>query len=1650
MIKKTLLMFFIALFMIQIAYAELVSPSFVPDNKIIAEPIDATTYTSITAVATDFVGNKGIAKIDLYENGALIDTKDDCSSGSTCTFVKTIYNRAAGSYDYYAIATDLDDNTIQSRTATVNFRGSIAPVLEVIPDIAVNEGDLVNLSDYTNLTYSGNLSDLSWEISSPFDDQFFYQTDYDDAGNYTVTARVSDPGGDYAEQSFNLSILDVIPVSVNLQDPADGALFNVNNVTFNCSALSFNADLADISLYTNHLGFWAIRQSSAVSGASAAVVFTEPGIPDGVWEWNCYAEDVNGEGSFAPQNYTFTVDTAAPVLSNMQANNITNESAVIEWGTDEPADSEVLYDIQSGNLTMAVSDANFVTNHSAALAGLQPGTTYYFAVSSKDAVNNTGLSPEYNFTTLANPSNNAPYFLTPAVNNSVQVNTSFLYDVDATDDDAGDSLMYYDDIAQFDIEPGAGFINFTPDTVGLITGTITVCDDSGFPNNCTTQPFSLDVVAAPVNNAPTFTTAPVNTSVSVGIMFGFTVVAWDLDGDNLTFYDDASQFDIDMYNGVISFAPSVVELITGTITVCDDSGFPNNCTNQPFTLDVVAGIPTSGNIIINEIMYDPAGTDTDHEWIEIYNADSISVNISGWRFNEAGTNHQLSLISGSEVLAPGDYAVIVQDDIVFMTDHPDFSGNLFDSSFSLSNTGEYLTLNNASLGLVDEVDYLSSWGLDLENSSLELINASLDNNVGSNWQTSYIVGGTPGQANSVPPPNTAPYFTTPAVNADVEAGYPFVTDVDATDDDAGDILTYYDDIAQFDIDANNGLIDFIPSVVELITGTITVCDDSGEPNACANQPFSLNVTPTLNCTNVVDDLYVNENTVLCPGTYNVNDTNGDGVIIINASGVTLNGNGAVIVGDGTGIGVFMENKNNATILGCEIENFDEAMHLNLTSGSVVRNNIVNQTNHGIHVLNSDNVQIENNAIEYSEAGIEFDYVNGSNVNDNYVAGSLEGINIYHSDNNMLDNNVVENSNRGILASYSSDNVFYYAQLNNNNENILFRWGSNFNSFLHSTLSSPVQYDVHLTDDNVVHFLNTTFDSASVSVENNSLLRNYWNLNAYAEDGLTGLPVANASVNVYQQDGSLEASAVTQSTGYTMPLYVWVIEEDQDSAGVLSYNPHTVNVTAAGYKEASVQVNFNDNTQLTITLTPLDLADPVVTLVSPADGSVDTDGSVTVQYSVTDDMAANLVCTVYSDVSGAWTNDTTQNVANGALSSYTYPSAADGVYTWNVECSDGSNSAFAAADWTFEVNTTVPDTNAPVVTLVSPADGSVDTDGSVTVQYSVTDDMAAVLTCNVWSDTSGAWQADTTQVVANGSSSTYDYNSLSNGDYNWNVECSDGSNSAFASANFTFSVNVPGGLNGYVLDNLGAGIPGATVEAKQGAAVMDSATTAVDGSYSLTLNEGTYTVLAYRTGYYDNETTGVSVAGQNTTQHNATLQTVITTGSLAGNVTDVNNNIYGATVEVKQGAAVVASAQTDENGAYSFGSLNVGDYNITIWKSGFINNNAVNYVLTIGVNTYNAVLAQNNAVAGGVSGTIYNISDFSTVADATINVYKAGTSTLVQVVRSNETGYYQINGLPTINTYDLEAAAAGFTTQTFATSVGISAGAINTDNDAFMS
>jgi hypothetical protein len=79
--------------------------------------------------------------------------------------------------------------------------------------------------------------------------------------------------------------------------------------------------------------------------------------------------------------------------------NITNTEATITWQSSLPGDSWVGYRLQSGGPQLSVFNLTSVTQHSMALTGLQPGSTYVYEVNTVTSQNDGGFIAGLTFTT---------------------------------------------------------------------------------------------------------------------------------------------------------------------------------------------------------------------------------------------------------------------------------------------------------------------------------------------------------------------------------------------------------------------------------------------------------------------------------------------------------------------------------------------------------------------------------------------------------------------------------------------------------------------------------------------------------------------------------------------------------------------------------------------------------------------------------------------------------------------------------------------------------------------------------------------------------------------------------------------------------------------------------------------------------------------------------------------------------------------------------------------------------------------------------------------------------------------------------------------------------------------------------------------------
>lgn len=125
-------------------------------------------------------------------------------------------------------------------------------------------------------------------------------------------------------------------------------------------------------------------------------------------------------------------------------------------------------------------------------------------------------------------------------------------------------------------------------------------------------------------------------------------------------------------------------------------------------------------VVINELMYNPEGTDSKREWIEVYSDESID--LTTIKFRENNVNHSIKIFREGEV---SNYYVVTDNPGGFLLDNLSFDGAIYDSTFSLNNKGETLELVDSQGTVLDSLTYNSDLGANGTGNSLQISNGIL-------------------------------------------------------------------------------------------------------------------------------------------------------------------------------------------------------------------------------------------------------------------------------------------------------------------------------------------------------------------------------------------------------------------------------------------------------------------------------------------------------------------------------------------------------------------------------------------------------------------------------------------------------------------------------------------------------------------------------------------------------------------------------------------------------------------------------------------------------------------------------------------------------------------------------------------------------------
>lgn len=160
-------------------------------------------------------------------------------------------------------------------------------------------------------------------------------------------------------------------------------------------------------------------------------------------------------------------------------------------------------------------------------------------------------------------------------------------------------------------------------------------------------------------------------------------------------------------------------------------------------LENVSAVAPTG-IVINEVMANPAGSDTNKEWLELYNHGLSDVSLKDWNikfFNDpASATPTKTIILSTESIVSGQYLVIPNN-----------------TTTAITNAKGKIILSSSDGSYENEVSWLKDMG---DGYSMEIIGPPSDPDY-QEWLKSVDLGGSPGLENSISKIPTEPTLLTP-------------------------------------------------------------------------------------------------------------------------------------------------------------------------------------------------------------------------------------------------------------------------------------------------------------------------------------------------------------------------------------------------------------------------------------------------------------------------------------------------------------------------------------------------------------------------------------------------------------------------------------------------------------------------------------------------------------------------------------------------------------------------------------------------------------------------------------------------------------------------------------------------------------------------
>ena len=207
---------------------------------------------------------------------------------------------------------------------------------------------------------------------------------------------------------------------------------------------------------------------------------------------------------------------------------------------------------------------------------------------------------------------------------------------------------------------------------------------------------------------------------------------------------------------------------------------------------------------------------------------------------------------------------------------------------------------------------------------------------------------------------------------------------------------------------------------------------------------------------------------------------------------------------------------------------------------------------------------------------------------------------------------------------------------------------------------------------------------------------------------------------------------------------------------------------------------------------IDSSAPVIDLSGSLPNESYSGNPVTIPFAVSDAYSQNLTCTL--NIDSATYQILTNGNGNYAFQNLNY--LQNGTYEWNITCIDQGNNSATSTNRMLNIDAT-----APNISLVSPLDETVLTNGNVDFIYTVYDN-AAIANCSLYLNDI-ANNTVTSGVVNDGLTNNTISTVLAEGSYTWFISCYDIYNNQGNSSQFSSPWSIFFDITPPVISNVGS-------------------------------------------------------------------------------------------------------------------------------------------------------------------------------------------------------------------------------------------------------